>query len=153
MSETDKQENARSSALATFECIAELLTKLEQADCSHDFDNEARVCDRCELAEDGADALDVDEIREELQEMPLSVQVREDWHNPGETGARPAEFELLMGTGGPAVRIRGELDEYGQPTRAYLQAQDWYIPWFDVTVPRAETLLEFASTFYYGEGE
>lgn len=57
-----------------------------------------------------------DEEREAAQtsidEDPLSVEVRGDWHVPGGEGAKPSEFMILLCTGGPAVRIRGELDRY-----------------------------------------
>jgi len=96
-----------------------------------------------------------DAIDEEFHEYPLSVQVREPWHNPGETGARPAEFEVLLTTGGPGLRIIGDLNEYGQPTSVALQIQDWGIPWTSMNLLRDDeaTLLEFASHLYFGDGE
>ena len=130
---TDDWEHARESALATFECIDELFAKVDE----HDDDQEAQ-----------------DAVYEELREMPLSLLVRGDWVEPGQE-SKPTEFELLMGTGGPAVRIRGDLNEYGEPTRAYIQAQDWATPWFDVFPVRmgfGAVLLRFAGLFYYGEG-
>jgi hypothetical protein len=162
MTTTDK-DHARQSAIGTYEAIAELLTKLEQADCAHkDFASiggaQAECSDCGALVDDDGNAideLDSDRIREELTEMPLSVQVRGDWYTPGEAPGAPTTFELLMGTGGPAVRICGDLDDCGQPTRAYLQGQDWGTPWFDVFPGQGsgDVLLEFAGTFYYGEGE
>jgi hypothetical protein len=56
-----------------------------------------------------------DEARERIEEDPLSVEVRSDWTTPGEE-MTPAEFCILLGTGGPATRIVGELDEHGEPS-------------------------------------
>lgn len=38
---------------------------------------------------------------------------------------------VLLSTGGPALRIIGGLDEYGQPNEPRLQWQDWGTPWTD----------------------
>jgi hypothetical protein len=59
---------------------------------------------------------------------------------------------LLLSTGGPAVRILGELDSYCQPYRPALQYQDWGTPWQDHSESNIDALLWFADQFYYGEG-
>jgi hypothetical protein len=64
------------------------------------------------------------EAKQAIQEDPLSV--REGWRNPGEK-----EFNILLCTGGPAVRIIGKLGEYGEPFSARLQYQDWFTSWED----------------------
>jgi hypothetical protein len=65
---------------------------------------------------------------------------------------KPSEFEILLCTGGPAVRILGDLGEHGQPTRAYMQYQDWGTPWTDHCESGAgDTLLKYAAHFFYGE--
>ena len=90
------------------------------------------------------------DIMDQIMEMPLSVSVRSGWHQPGVTDQPPEEYELLMGTGGPAVRIYGRLDQYGQPRSAELQGQDWVTPWKRTTVDQdEEVLLNFAGYFYY----
>jgi len=95
---------------------------------------------------------DADALRERIQEIPLSVMVRSDWQDPNEC-LNAAEFEILLSTGGPALRICGDLDEHRQPTRACMQWQDWGTPWTDYFEPGCgDTLLEFASHFYFGEG-
>jgi len=86
----------------------------------------------------------------------LSVEVRGGWHTPGqltaEEACRPEEFCILLSTGGPALRIMGELDEHCQPTRAYLQYQDWGTPWTDYyETGIGEVLLKWASVFYFGD--
>jgi len=105
---------------------------------------------------DGIDFDDSDNLSEHLQEMPLSVQVRGTWHAPGDSdSARAAvEYEILLTTGGPALRIRGDLGEYGNPTNARLQYQDWGVPWTDYndTTPAQDDAIEaFAGLFYFGE--
>ena len=46
----------------------------------------------------------------------------------------------------------GELDEHCQPTRAYLQYQDWGTPWTDYyETGIGEVLLKWASVFYFGD--
>jgi len=52
-----------------------------------------------------------------IEDDPLSVEVRGDWHVPGSEGAKPSEFMILLCTGGPAVRIRGKLDRYSEPEK------------------------------------
>jgi hypothetical protein len=98
---------------------------------------------------------DEEEARERIQEDALSVQVRGDWHTPGDEDAgKPTEFEILLCTGGPAVRIRGDLDEHLQPDRAYIEHQDWGTPWqqiFGLSSEQQEALLTYCQQFYFGE--
>jgi len=70
-------------------------------------------------------------VEERMRESVLSVQVREPWHDPGADGVKPSEYEILLTTGGPALRVWGELD-YGEPDGAQLQMQDWGVPWREV---------------------
>lgn len=90
------------------------------------------------------------DIMDQIMEMPLSVSVRSGWQQPGVNDQSPEEYELLMGTGGPAVRIYGRLDQHGRPRSAELQGQDWFTPWERTTVDQdEEVLLNFAGYFYY----
>lgn len=95
--------------------------------------------------------LDEEEIRERIQEDPLSVEVRSGWYTPGSEDREPVEFCILLSTGGPAVRIIGELDEHGQPSRAWLEVQDWFKPWTEYLQCERDTLLTYAQQFYFGE--
>jgi hypothetical protein len=95
---------------------------------------------------------------DELRERPLSVLVREPWHEPGKP-AEPAEYEILLTTGDPALRVWGELSEHGEPVCADLEMQDWGVPWRKAwpweSADEAEAkaaLMWFASLFWYGEG-
>jgi hypothetical protein len=92
-----------------------------------------------------------EQIRDHVREMPLSLLVRSDWHEPGGESAY-SQFELLLSTGGPAVRILGELDSYCEPYRPALQFSDWNIGWTDHPESKVDALLWFAGQFYYGEG-
>lgn len=133
----DKYEHARSNAAGWLSSIEEMNEAHESA-----RDNETFSGDRSE------------ETERAIHESILSVQVRSGWFNPGERVARetsqPEEYELLLTTGGPALRIIGHLDEHCQPRTAELQMQDWGVPWERYPAPEA-TLLKFASVFWYGE--
>ena len=96
-------DNSESSARGTVEYIESLLSGIDEA------------------RDDGTDRAEL--IRDEISEMSLSVQIRASWHNPGDTGY-PDEFTILLGTGGPAVRITGELNQYCEPVSAQLEHQD-----------------------------
>ena len=108
---------------------------------------------------DGGGEIDGEEIdeetaRERIQEDPLSVEVRSDWHKPGSKDDKPTEYKILLCTGGPAVRIIGTLDEYGQPETAQIEYQDWFTPWVsyaDTSSEEDDALLTYARQFYYRE--
>lgn len=97
---------------------------------------------------------DVEAARQTIEESVLSVEVRPDWYCPGadNDARKPAEFNILLTTGGPALRLIGELDEHGEPTKAWLEYQDWGTPWTHYYVEGAgDVLLQFAECFYFGE--
>jgi hypothetical protein len=90
--------------------------------------------------------------REAIQNDALSVEVRKDWYAPGHEDDKPSEFQILLCTGGPAVRIMGELDDNGEPCRAWIEYQDWGTPWMHaVSVIDNDTLLTYCQQFYFGE--
>lgn len=108
-----------------------------------------------ELAELEAAAGDCEsreDAEQRIQYDALSVEVRSDWHMPCADG-EPDQFRILLCTGGPAVQIRGELDEYNEPYRAWLEYQDWGTPWTErVNQPGdQDALLTYARCFYFGE--
>jgi hypothetical protein len=96
-----------------------------------------------------------DEAEQRILEAPLSVMVRTGWFRPGAIGdAELAEYELLLTTGGPALRLVGKLGDYGQPDDwPRLEYQDWGTPWTEYIPAREhrEALQKFASCFYYGD--
>ncbi|MFH1031074.1 MAG: hypothetical protein V1767_00685 [Chloroflexota bacterium] len=93
---------------------------------------------------------DEDQIRESINEDPLSIEFRGGWHTPGEiTGDE--EYKILLCTGGPAVQITGDLDN-GQAHNARLEYQDWFTPWtdyFEFKNDERDLLLQYAQQFCY----
>jgi len=158
---TADTDNARSQAKAQLDGIRQMLARLEHA---NECDGELEDCDMLSGNPDtmeaeadawrddysGADFKEyhsVDLALQSVQEDPLSVEVRSGWHTPGK-GAGDEEFMILLCTGGPAVRIMGKLDEYGQADRAWLEYQDWFTPWTEYVEPGiSATLCEYANHF------
>lgn len=94
---------------------------------------------------------DRDDAERRIHEDALSVEVRSGWHTPGDGNTAPTEFKILITTGGPAVRIIGELNEHAEPICAWLEVQDWGTPWTEYTNADDATLLAYANCFYFGE--
>lgn len=109
----------------------------------------AELEELAELEDAAGDCTDEDDARQRIQDDPLSVEVRSDWASPGEP-LTAGEFMILLCTGGPAVRIRGELIQ-GEPCRAWLEYQDWGTPWTQYFGASSETLCKYASHFFNGE--
>jgi hypothetical protein len=139
----DQLEHARNNAKGWYETIKEQVEALRIAAVK---DHETGDCADRETAE------------QTIQEGPLSVMVRDGWHQPGHPSEDgPEEFEILLTTGGPALRIWGKLDKHGQPGDfPELQMQDWGTPWttwypdpWDENY--REVLQAYASCFYFGE--
>ena len=146
----DKYEHARANAQGWYDSIVEMVEALAQADANRDG-----------IAQDSA--------RDAITESVLSVEVRSPWYNPSDhEGQSPAEYRILLTTGGPALQLTGALSEHGEPETAELQMQDWGVPWqawepllFNPTMSLderiaarngyRETLLTFARCFYFGE--
>lgn len=93
---------------------------------------------------------DEDDALEAVQGDALSVEVRSDWHTPGDS-SEDTEYCILLSTGGPATRIIGDLDQWKQPVSATLQVQDWGTPWTDYHGADEDTLLAYAQCFHFGE--
>jgi hypothetical protein len=94
-----------------------------------------------------------DEILNDALEYPLSVEVRSGWEVVG-SGFEAQEYMILICTGGPAVRITGQLSEHNEPISAVLERQDWGTPWvFTAPINDNETviLMDYANLFYYGD--
>jgi len=140
----DRLADAKRQGAAQFESIREMVEALRAAELK--------------TREDMDSGGNVDEARERIQEDALSVEVRSGWYVPGACDAdtKPAEFCILLCTGGPACRIIGELDEYGQPVEANIEVQDWFQPWtelrhYTTCEDAREILLEYCRQFYFGE--
>ena len=130
-----------------------------------DFRSERQAAAQFDSIKDMVEALkdaekaDNDKAREDaeqtIHEDPLSVEVRSLWYDPCAKDAdkAPGEFTILLCTGGPAVRIIGDLDQYGQPERARIEHQDWGTPWteYRINAEDEEVLLTYCQQFYFGE--
>ena len=95
--------------------------------------------------------LSLEELEERACELPLSLLVRSGWAAPG-CGLTVGEYEILLCTGGPAVRIRSDLSEHADPATARMEAQDWFVPWKPLTTStdEDEDLAELAALFWFG---
>lgn len=130
----------------TWERLEELRDERDSGDLTNE---EYAEISRLAILLEGYD--DADDAGEQAREEALEVQVRSGWSNSAEE-FEPEDFYILLSTGGPALRIRGELDR-GSPSRAWLEYQDWGTPWTEYHGPNADqsTLLQFASIFCFGE--
>ena len=145
MSNAKSCENAVAQARAQYTSIKEMVANLRNAaDC---------------VGREGDDRRD--EAARVIHEDALSVEVRSGWCAPGgddrDSCRVPAEYKILLCTGGPAVQIIGKLSNCAEPESARIQYQDWFTPWTDWRgegVPDTaseigETLLSYARCFYY----
>jgi hypothetical protein len=100
-------------------------------------------------SEDRESYHDEEDARDAILEDPLSVQVRSGWTTPGDT-MEAEEYEILLCTGGPAVRIVGTLNNR-YPDSAHLEYQDWFTPWarFNTTDSEEAALVDYASEFCF----
>lgn len=81
-----------------------------------------------------------------ITESPLEVAT-------GKEFSGQLTYMILLGTGGPAMRITGDLDEHGYPETAQYEWQNWGTAWTKANATEEEEafLLDFASHFYFGE--
>lgn len=96
----------------------------------------------------------IETARDLIQQDPLSVEVRTDWHSLDATDTKPTHYRILLCWGGPACQITGGLDQYMQPETAEIQHQDWGTPWtrlFPLSYEENAALLAYAKEFYFGE--
>ena len=131
MTQTAQEINhAEQNAKSWYQNIEEMVAKLKEAIDSDD--DTAR-----------------EEAETEINESPLSVTVRSGWETSPH-GLTAEEYMILLTTGGPALRITGDLNEYNEPETATLEYQDWGTPWTEYREAKEETLLEYARRFYFG---
>lgn len=91
-----------------------------------------------------------DNRQSEIEQAPLSIEIRSGWTLPGQK-MEPAEFKILLCWGGPSVQIIGELDQFQRPIAARLQFQDWFEPWSDWREADEQKLIEFCDYFLYDD--
>lgn len=105
-----------------------------------------------ELNESAGDCTSEDDARERIEQDALSVEVRSGWHSLGES-MEPAEFRIVLCTGGPHVEIVGELGQHNEPDAARILYQDWFegkTELVDITSDERDSLLTYCRTFYFG---
>ena len=127
----DRYARARASAMRAMASIREMVARMEHAD---DCDGED-----CDLEPADLGGMDSDEYHDSesarlsIEESALSVEVRGGWHSPGDE-SEDEEFMILLATGGPALRIVGELGRWLAHWQPRLEMQDWWIPWQEVAL-------------------
>jgi hypothetical protein len=141
--------NAYASIVALVDALECDYARLEELRDREELDDDERE-ELAELQATAGDCADREDAERRIYEDALSVEVRSGWTPRGYT-LTAEEFCILISTGGPAVRIRGELDEHLVPRRAWLEVQDWGTPWSQYFDASQETLLTYARCFYYGE--
>ena len=145
---------AQEQAQAQLESIRAMVARLDHSqDCNgEDCElTDAEILEGLSLAGDAADEEDrtlyhnEDAAIEAIRCDALSFEVRSDWHGIGED-TEDTEYAILLCTGGPAVRITGELDG-GVPATASLEYQDWFTPWTDAPLSAADkgALISYAA--------
>ena len=133
--------------VAALECDYDRLDELRD-DCPWVNDDERNELSALEKS--AGDCEDLDDAQQRIQEDPLCIEVRSNWQPPnGVTLEPPAEYCILLTTGGPAVRIIGKL-HHNEPVSATLQTQDWGTMWTDYGDSDANMLLTYAGSFWYG---
>lgn len=92
-----------------------------------------------------------DDAETAIRQDALSVEIRGDWRTV-DCEAEDSEFRIVLCTGGPHVQISGELNN-GEPTRAWLEYQDWGTPMTERVNDEGDqnALLTYAQQFFFGE--
>jgi hypothetical protein len=169
--EKTKDEQLQEIGACAYSCIEEMVAALE---CDYDRLEELRderdtwepangaehrkgwaVCnpdEAAELAELEAAAGECtsrEEAEQRITEDPLSLEFRSGWVTNRDE-MEPEEFCLLLSTGGPAVRIVGEIHQ-GQAHRPRLEVQDWFTPWTEFRGYSQATLETYCNCFYFGD--
>ena len=92
---------------------------------------------------EGKDEKKAEAMREEIQSEALEAKTKTDFD-----GSK--QYMILLGTGGPAMRIYGELNEYNEPETAEYQFQNWFTPWTTADDSRdSADLLKYAQQYYF----
>lgn len=98
-----------------------------------------------ELEETAGDCEDYEDAMRRIYEDPLSVDFRSGWSSDP-NDLQPEEFQILLCTGGPAVRLMGELGFDGGVSCVWMEFQDWGTPWtqfFDVDTDALTTYAQW----------
>lgn len=135
-----------------YESIAEMVSALEcdyeRLEELREEENPEHAEELAELEEDAGECSDQDDALQRILDDALDVTIRGE-RRDGQWTAD--EFQILLTTGGPAVRIVGELDHNGEPTRAWLEVQDWGKSWTRYFPADQDTLLAYCRCFGLGD--
>ena len=81
------------------------------------------------FALESADVFARQDAEERIHGDAFEVMIRSSWHAPGKDSVDvPIEYCILLCTAGPAVRIVGDLNKYGEPVSARIEHRDWFDP-------------------------
>ena len=132
-SQTKKENHALNNAIGHIESMVEDFKKDQLFEKIKDYDAQ-------------------DQLRESVLNSALCVEFRSGWYSSLNDELVPEEFKILLTWGGPALRVIGELDNYG-PVNPKLQYQDWGTFWTDleITEDQQESLNWFCNCFYFGD--
>jgi hypothetical protein len=120
-----------------------------------DLDAKNTAVAKGEHSDDATQA--VEDALQRIYESPLSVEVRDGWRQAGTASdpkEGPEEYRILLTTGGPALRIIGEISEHNEPDDdPRLQWQDWGTPWtdYDLSDDERAKVAAYAQQFYFDE--
>ena len=153
---TQDNDRAKDQARAQYEYIAALmaaqrldwdrLEELRDLMASEDPMRDDETDEMAELDAIAGEWSDIDDVQRAIDEHPLSIEYRSGW-NTSADDLKAEEFCILLCTGGPAVRIVGEIGEHGQPCRAWIEYQDWGTAWTQYFGADQETLVDYATAF------
>lgn len=105
--------------------------------------NEANAEELSQLETVAGDCVDQEDAYQQIDNSPISVELRSDWTRQGEEFTA-SEFKILLCCGGPSVRIYGQVDEHGIPYNACLEYQDWGTAWTKYVEADNDTLCKYA---------
>ena len=144
MQNTPNSNDARDQARAQLDNIKCLVAALgvdyeRLEDLRTDFLAEANGATDSPLSQEDIDELnalaalagpctDQEEAIQAIQDDALEILTRGDWHGALDNGSEDVELQVLLCTGGPAVRIIADLEE-GMVSDSRVEYQDWGTPW------------------------
>ncbi len=139
--ETEKNRAEYSGQVGKFVYWISYSDGLADSEEREELDRLKAAAGDCESEEDA---------RMQIDEDPLSVEVRSGWETIHEE-LKPREFRIILCTGGPHVELQGDLDSYQQPDSVRV-IYSWgesgeYFP----DGEECYALLTYCRQFYFGE--
>lgn len=156
-----KHDNLTKIGESAYGAILDLLADYDSPYRHHDHakirelldlepDDEITTDDYAQLADEDPERIK-DDAEQAIHDDPLDIEYRAGWYSAGQDmPEKPEEFRVLVTTGGPAVRIIGELDARGSIDRARLQVQDWGTTWTDFFSTDQSVLIRYCEMIGVG---